>query len=35
MTINVLAVDDSRTIRELVTMTLRDAGFIPHLAEDG
>ena len=35
MAISVLAVDDSRTIRELVTMTLRDAGFVPHLAEDG
>ena len=35
MTISVLAVDDSRTIRELVTMTLKEAGFIPHLAEDG
>lgn len=35
MAISVLAVDDSRTIRDLVTMTLRDAGFEAHQAEDG
>ena len=35
MSLRVLAVDDSRTIRELVGLTLTEAGFEVHLAEDG
>ncbi len=35
MTIQVLAVDDSRTMRDMLNMALRGGGFIPHLAEDG
>ena len=35
MTINILAVDDSRTIRELVKMTFAEAGFHTKIAEDG
>ncbi len=35
MAVSVLAVDDSRTIREMLRMTLREAGFETHLAEDG
>ena len=35
MTINILAVDDSRTIRELVKMTFAEAGYSTQLAEDG
>ena len=35
MTISVLAVDDSRTIRDMITLALRDEGFDIHLAEDG
>ena len=35
MAVSVLAVDDSRTIREMLRMTLREAGSETHLAEDG
>lgn len=32
---NVLAVDDSRTIRDMLRLTLTEAGITAHLAEDG
>jgi two-component system chemotaxis response regulator CheY len=32
---NVLAVDDSRTIRDMLRLALTDAGITAHLAEDG
>ena len=32
---NVLAVDDSRTIRDMLRLTLSGAGITTHLAEDG
>ena len=35
MSLQILAVDDSRTIRDMLNLTLKQAGFIPHLAEDG
>lgn len=35
MKIKVLAIDDSRTIRALLSSTLSDAGFEVHTAEDG
>ncbi|WP_298914988.1 response regulator [uncultured Algimonas sp.] len=35
MTIKVLAIDDSRTIRSLMNATLTDAGFDSCIAEDG
>jgi two-component system chemotaxis response regulator CheY len=35
MTIKVLAIDDSRTIRSLVQKVMEDAGFICVCAEDG
>ena len=35
MTIKVLAIDDSRTIRSLVQRVMEDAGFICVCAEDG
>ncbi|MFP1644889.1 response regulator [Pontitalea aquivivens] len=35
MTLTVLAVDDSRTIRDMLRLTLTGAGFSLHLAEDG
>ncbi|MBK5934002.1 response regulator receiver protein [Rhodovulum imhoffii] len=35
MTIRVLAIDDSRTIRDLLRATLEDSGFDYHCAEDG
>ncbi|MEM6635039.1 MAG: response regulator [Pseudomonadota bacterium] len=35
MTVSVLAVDDSRTIRDMLSLTLKQAGFDTHLAEDG
>lgn len=35
MTVNVLAVDDSRTIRDMLNLTLKQAGFDTTLAEDG
>ncbi|MGR3541266.1 MAG: response regulator [Hasllibacter sp.] len=33
--LRVLAVDDSRTMRDLLALALREAGFDPVLAEDG
>jgi two-component system, chemotaxis family, chemotaxis protein CheY len=33
--VNVLAVDDSRTIRDMLRLTLTEAGITAHLAEDG
>ncbi len=35
MTLQVLAVDDSRTMRDLLRITLTGAGMDAHLAEDG
>lgn len=35
MTLQILAVDDSRTMRDMVRLTLAGAGFGTHLAEDG
>lgn len=35
MSLNVFAVDDSRTMREMIKFTLVQAGFDCHLAEDG
>jgi two-component system chemotaxis response regulator CheY len=35
MTLNVLAVDDSRTMRDMIRYTLTEAGMTTHLAEDG
>lgn len=35
MSLNVLAVDDSRTIRDMLKYTLSEAGMTTHLAEDG
>ncbi len=35
MSISVLAVDDSRTIRDMLKLALLDAGMDVHLAEDG
>ena len=35
MSLTVLAVDDSRTIRDLLNLALTDAGITLHLAEDG
>lgn len=35
MTLKVLAVDDSQTIRDLLKLSLVDAGYIVHLSEDG
>jgi len=35
MTLTVLAVDDSRTIRDMLRLALGDAGITLHLAEDG
>jgi two-component system, chemotaxis family, chemotaxis protein CheY len=35
MTLTVLAVDDSRTMRDMIRMALMPAGFTVHLAEDG
>ncbi|MEM9705029.1 MAG: response regulator [Pseudomonadota bacterium] len=35
MSLNVLAVDDSRTMRDMLRMALSDAGFNVTLAEDG
>ncbi|MEL6170022.1 MAG: response regulator [Pseudomonadota bacterium] len=32
---NVLAVDDSRTIRDMIKLTLTQAGITAHFAEDG
>ena len=35
MTLTVLEVDDSRTMRDMLNATLSEAGFDVHLAEDG
>ena len=35
MSLDILAVDDSRTIRDMLKLTLLQAGFRPRLAEDG
>ncbi|MGC8202554.1 response regulator [Aliiroseovarius sp. PTFE2010] len=35
MSIEVLAVDDSRTMRDMLNLALNGAGFKAHLAEDG
>jgi two-component system chemotaxis response regulator CheY len=35
MSLTVLAVDDSRTMRDMIRMVLAPAGFTIHLAEDG
>ena len=35
MTLKILAIDDSRTIREMLRMALSKADFDVHLAEDG
>lgn len=35
MSLRILAVDDSRTIRDMLSLTLNQAGFDPHLADDG
>ncbi|HGG06799.1 MAG TPA: response regulator [Aliiroseovarius sp.] len=35
MSIQVLAVDDSRTMRDMLRLALTSAGFETHLAEDG
>lgn len=35
MTIQILAVDDSRTMRSMIQSTLAEAGITTHLAEDG
>ena len=35
MSISVLAVDDSRTMRDMITFALKDEGFDVSLAEDG
>ena len=35
MTLQILAVDDSRTMRDMMRLTLTRAGFGTHLAEDG
>ncbi len=35
MSLTILAVDDSRTIRDMLTLALKQAGFSPSLAEDG
>lgn len=35
MTLTVLAVDDSATMRDILRLTLSEAGFDVHLAEDG
>ena len=35
MSLSILAVDDSRTIRDMLTLALKQAGFEPKVAEDG
>jgi len=35
MSLTVLAVDDSRTMRDMLNLALSSAGFTTHLAEDG
>ncbi|MGJ5619139.1 response regulator [Sulfitobacter sp. MF3-043] len=35
MTLNILAVDDSRTMRDMIRLALLPAGFTVHTADDG
>lgn len=35
MSLDILAVDDSRTIRNMLQLTLQEAGYNPRVAEDG
>ena len=35
MSLSILAVDDSRTMRDMISLALKDAGFTAHTAEDG
>ena len=35
MSLSILAVDDSRTMRDMIRIALTNAGFTVHLAEDG
>lgn len=35
MTLTILAVDDSRTMRDMLNLALTSAGFTAHIAEDG
>ncbi|MBM7067814.1 response regulator [Actibacterium sp. 188UL27-1] len=35
MSLSILAIDDSRTIRDMLTLALTQAGFDPTVAEDG
>ena len=35
MSLNILAVDDSRTMRNMMQVALTNAGFTTHLADDG
>ncbi len=35
MSLQILAVDDSRTIRDMLNLTLNQVGFTTHLADDG
>lgn len=35
MTLQILAVDDSRTMRMMIQSTLENAGLQPHMADDG
>ena len=35
MTLRILAIDDSRTIREMLRQSLTQGGFVVHVAEDG
>ncbi len=35
MTLQILAVDDSRTMRDMIRLALLPAGFVVHTAEDG
>ncbi|WP_343078864.1 response regulator [Ostreiculturibacter nitratireducens] len=35
MSLNILAVDDSRTIRDMLKLALTEVGYTLHLAEDG
>ena len=35
MSLNILAVDDSRTMRDMLRLALTEAGMTAHLAEDG
>ncbi|AXI46715.1 response regulator [Sulfitobacter sp. SK012] len=35
MSLNILAVDDSRTMRDMIRLALQNAGFTVHTADDG